>query len=418
MEKYDTSSDLLTWMESNFRQYGDVFRASAYGTEIYVVSNPEYADHVLRENWQNYRKGQAIKRIGFLLGNGLMVSEGAFWKQQRQMVQTAFHNEAVTALCGMMVEVNTGLLKTWEQAARDARAVNVTSDVSRMVLNITLQSIFGEDYEQVAEHFAVLSGESARNLQFAQTFRPLGRLIAGIATQRRQHDRTGRDILGMLMDARVKQSGATMSDAQLTSEVLTLIVAGHETTASTLNWIWYLLSQHTEAEERLAEELGSTSGDACVDASDLQRFVYTRRVIEEALRLYPAGWLMTRKALKDDQLGEYFVPAGTEVYISPYLIQRNPAIWDNPDKFDPDRFDPARHKPASSHRHAIAMLPFSAGPRKCIGEFFARTEMQIHLMTIGRRVRLEWHSGKPEEIEYGVNLRSKQDFLMNPRIRQ
>ncbi len=179
-----------------------------------------------------------------------------------------------------------------------------------------------------------------------------------------------------------------------------------------MNWIWYLLSQHAEVENKLSWELDAMPGGRH-EIGDLSKFIYTRQVIEETLRLYPAGWLMTRMALKDDRLSDYLVPAGTEIYISPYLIQRHPAFWEAPDRFDPDRFGPAQ----SRNRHPMTMLPFSAGPRKCVGEMFARVEMQIHLMTIAKHLRFRCLSEQPIQLDAGVNLRNKHDFIMTPEIR-
>ena len=412
-EKYDPSQDLWSWMRDHFCRFGDIYKASVFGTDVYVVSDPRSADYVLRENWQNYKKGQAIKRVGWLLGNGLMVSEGEFWKSQRRMIQPSFHQEAISALITIITTANVALLKKWERAAREHASVNVTRDVSLMILDVVLVSIFGDDYQDVAPHFSILSGESARDLQFAQAFRSLGKLVGQVIAKRRNENRRSTDILGMLMEARDRDTGQAMPDRQLVSEILTLVVAGHETTASTLNWTWYLLSQNSEVEQRLSEELNRLPGGDCPEMGDLPKFTYTRQVLEEALRLYPPGWLMTRKALKDDQLGDYFVPAGTEIYISPYLIQRHPALWDDPDRFNPDRFDPEQ----SRDRHVLTMLPFSAGPRKCIGDIFARVEMQIHLMMIAKQLRLRYTETKPPEFEAGVNLRSKDDFIMTPEIK-
>lgn len=199
-----------------------------------------------------------------------------------------------------------------------------------------------------------------------------------------------------------------MPDSQLIDEILTLVVAGHETTASTLNWTWYLLSQHPEVEEKLSRELNTLAVSSQFD--DLPKFVYTRQIIEETMRLYPAGWLVTRRALHDDRLGEYFVPAGTEIYIPPYYIQRHPGLWNEPERFDPDRFSAEN----SRRRHRLAAIPFSAGPRNCIGALFARVEMQIHLMTIAKHLRLRYIQSGPIELDAGVNLRSKHDFVMHP----
>ena len=413
LEAYNTSEDLLSWISNQFKRFGNIYKASVYGSSVFVVSEPQYAQYILRDNARNYKKGQAIKRVGLLLGNGLMVSEGEFWKTQRRMIQPAFHVQAIGALVNVITAGNVGLLLKWERAARVNANVNITRDISQMVLNVVLVSIFGDDYEQAAPKFGILSDESARDLRFAQAFRALGKVVVQVAAQRRKETRISTDILGMLMEARDAQSGQVMPDRQLVSEIMTLIVAGHETTAGTLNWIWYLLSQNPEVEEKLSKELSNLPRNEFPKLEDLPVFPYTLKVIDEALRLYPPGWLMTRKALRDDQLGDYFVPAGTEIYISPYLIQRHPALWDAPDRFNPDRFDAGQ----PLDRHALAMLPFSAGPRKCIGETFARIEMQIHVMTIAKQLRLRRSGDQPLELEAGVNLRSKNDFIMIPELK-
>ena len=412
-ERFDTTQGLLPWMGDQFKRFGNIYKASIYGTSVYVVRDPQHAQHVLRDNWQNYPKGQAIKRVVLLLGNGLMASEGEFWRTQRRMIQPAFHRNAIGALTKVITTSNVALLRRWEKAAQEKVSVNVTRDISCMVLEVVLISIFGADYEQVAPHFKILAEESARNLEFAQAFRSFGKIILQVAAQRRKKRMTSADILSMLIEARDQKTGQVMSDRQVVNEIKTLIVAGHETTASTANWIWYLLSQHSEVEEKLSSELNNLLGSEFPDLDDLPKFAYARQVIEEALRLYPAGWLLTRRALKDDQLGDYFVPAGTEIYISPYFIQRHPDLWEGPDSFNPDRFGPEYAR----DRRLPAMLPFSVGPRNCIGEFFARIELQIHLITIAKQLRLRFVQRTPPELDVGVNLRSKHDFIMNPQLK-
>src|SRR2546430_5732688 len=217
----------------------------------------------------------------------------------------------------------------------------------------------------------------------------------------------------MLNDARPHQSVKATQDDQLINELMSLILAGHETTASVLNWTWYLISQHPEVEAKLSNELNSVLGSEFPELDDLAKFAYKRQIIEESLRLYPAGWLMTRKALRDDYLGDYFVPAGTEIYISPYFVQRHPSLWEDPDRFNPDRFG-LEH---SQDRHRRAMFPFSAGPRYCIGESFARMEMQIHVMMIAKQLRLRYVQTRPLELDAGVNLRNKYDFIMTPELK-
>lgn len=413
-DSYDVKDHLLDWLREQFERFGDIFRASIYGTDVYVISSPVYVEHVLLKNWQNYVKGQAIKRIALLLGKGLMVSEGDFWIRQRRMIQPAFHRQAIGALAGIMEEGNRALLARWEQAAREKLLINVTRDLSHAVLQIVLRSIFGEDYAEMSPHFNILSTHPERSLEFADAFRPLAGRVIELARQRRVANASARDILGMLMQSRDRDSGQPMPDPQLAREIMTLIVAGHETTASVLNWTWYLLSQHPQVEQVLGRELDALSPSEFPHLDELPRFAYTRQVIEEAMRLFPPGWLLTRRALADDRIGDYGVPAGTEIYIAPYLIQRNPRLWEDPDRFKPERFSPE----LSRDRHPLAMIPFSVGPRNCIGDFFARTEMQIHLMVIAKRLRLRHVQAEPPELVGGVNLLARNDFFMTPELRE
>ena len=416
-EPYPTDRALLEWLREQFAQFGDIYRASVYGTTAYVISDPVHVEHVLLKNWQNYVKGHAIKRVALLLGKGLMVSEGDFWVSQRRMIQPAFHRNVIAGLTTIIASGNDTLLKSWTQAAQTHSPVNVTRDLSRTILQVVLCSIFGDDYSDMAPPFEVLTEHAERSLEFADAFRPLAETVIQLAAKRRHAGRFGHDFLGMLMEARDRGSGSPMPDRQLAKEIMTLVVAGHETTASVLNWTWYLLSQHPQVEQKLSDELQplrSQKTPSIPSMDDLPKFAYTRQVLEEVMRLYPPGWLMTRKALRDDYLGEYFVPAGTELYISPFLIQRHPALWDDPDCFDPDRFAPELCK----RRHALAMLPFSAGPRNCIGEFFARIEMQMHLMIIAPRLRLDYAESQPPGMVGGVNLLSRQDIFMTPKIKQ
>jgi cytochrome P450 len=410
-EKYRSADDLLEWMGQQFRNFGDIYKASVYGVSMYGIRDVEFAHHVLVENWQNYVKGQGIRRVALLLGNGLMVSKGELWKRQRRMIQPTFNHESVAPTTELISLVNTKLLRRWQLAAHKKESVNITRDVSSMALEVVLRFIFGDDYDGVAVHFELLSQEPARNMDFACSFRALGKIILDVMARRKKDPSPSADALAMFMKARDPQSGEPMPDSQLIDEVLTMVVAGHETTASTLSWTWYLISQHPEVEQKLSDELDTLPPFSAFE--DLPRFLYTRQIIDEAMRLYPAGWLVTRRALRDDWLGEYLVPAGTEIYVPPYFIQRHPDLWEEPDRFNPDRFRPEN----SAHRHRLATIPFSAGPRNCIGALFARVEMQIHLMTIARDLRLRYVQSRPIELDAGVNLRSKYDFIMYPEAR-
>jgi len=411
-EEFRTTDSLLDWMSLHFSSFGDIYKASVYGTSVYVVRDLAFAHHVLVENWQNYVKGQFIKRVAFLLGNGLMVSEGELWKRQRRMSQPAFHPKSIGTLARLMSTVNSALLAKWKLAARKKASINVTHDVSAMALEVVLRSIFGDDYEQIGSHFDLLCEEPTRDWAFAQAFRALRKIIRQVIDRRRVASAASTDdFLSALMQAREPRTGQLMSDTQIISEILTLIVAGHETTASTLNFTWYLISKHPDVEEKLSNELEDFTDFP--EFADLPRFPYSQQIIKETMRLYPAGWLLTRKAIRDDRLGNYLVPAGTEIYVPPYFIQRHPDVWDDPDCFDPERFGPN----SSKEKHRLAMIPFSTGPRNCIGSLFALIEMQIHLLMIAKHLRLRYVESTALELEAGVNLRSKHDFIMYPELK-
>lgn len=402
--RYDPAEDLLPWLGKQFDRFGDSYRASLFGADAYVTRDPRHAEIVLVERWQNYVKGDFIKRIAFLLGNGLMVSKGELWKRQRRLMQPAFQAKTIASISEVVVAANRRVMVQWLAAAATRQAINVTHDVSAAPLEVILTLIFGDDYGAIAPAFEILSSDPARNMEFARAFRQLGTLILDAAENRRQSSSGRHDILTMLVRAR-DDKGRPLTNRLLLDEVITLIVAGHETTASTMNFMWYLISQHPDVEKKLWESI-----DAAPDG--LYQCEYARQVIEETLRLYPAGWLMTRKALRDDQWDDWFVPAKTEIYISPYFIQRNPALWTDPDRFDPDRFGAGQNL-----KHRRAMLPFSAGPRNCIGETLARLEMQVHLEMIAKHLRLRYAASRPLELEAGVNLRNKYDFVMIPESR-
>jgi cytochrome P450 len=414
-EPFDSAENLLLWMRENFSRYGDLFKARVMGSDVYVVSNPSFCERILRWNWRNYpRKGLVVRRIALLLGNGLIASNGEFWASQRRMIQPAFSLASIDRLTGLITQVNRELITNWKRAAGRNEAVNVTRDVSFMVLKLTLTAIFGDDYRLVEPHFKILAEETTRDFGFANVFVPLRNIIVEVAAARRRKGIDAPDFLGVMMRARKRTQGSIMSDLQLAREVMTLIVAGHETTAGLLNWLWYLVSRHEAVRTKLEAELDHVYWGDVFGLKVLQNFTYARQVIDEALRLYPPLWLMTRRAEKDDQLGEFFVPAGTEIYISPYLIQRSPHLWERPECFEPDRMATENE----TELPALAFCPFGAGPRNCIGELFARVEIQIHLMMVARELRLRCSKVKPTEIGTGVNLLSKDNFIMCPTVRE
>ena len=412
-------TDGLSVLERNFALHGDAFRifSPLLGRPIWVLSHPDHVRHVLVDRSANFTKGIGIERVAILLGNGLMTSEGETWRAQRRMVQPSFHRNVIATWMPHLHAANAALATKWTRAAAEGAAVNVTQDMSEVTLDVVLRALFGADLPRLAEGrdgnpFAMLTDDTARNLAFAYKFRQLGALIMSEVERRRRDGVRHDDIVSQLIDARDRRTGAPMEDRQLQDEILTLIVAGHETTASSLNWFWYLLSQAPAVASRLHAEVDG-GPTATPGYGDFEQLPFTRAAIDETLRLYPPGWLLTRRTIAADNVGGISLPAGADVLISPYLVHRHPAHWADPERFDPGRFGGGE----GERRNRFVYLPFGLGARACIGEHLALVEMHAHVATLARAFDLELAPGQTVEREPQVNLRTRQPLRMIPRVR-
>ena len=416
-EPFDVGSaeDSLERMVALFARHGDIYRVYAPSRRSwsYVINHPDDVKRVLVTNHRNYTKGVGLDRVKILLGNGIMTSEGELWRRQRYMMQPLFHRRVITTFARLIDEANDRFIARWEARAARGEPVNITDEMSELTLEIVLRSIFGPDFDRLAAQaggnpFEVVTREPARDLKFAYRFRSLTRLVAELIRRRREHNEEHPDYVGMLMAARDRDSGEPMPERQLIDEIMTLVVAGHETTASALNWTWYLLSQHPEADERLYEEIRAVPERPEPSLAAMESLAYTQQVVNEALRLYPPGWLLTRRTIGPDELSGYPIAAGTDVLLSPYLLHRHPRYWSEPEAFRPERFAPEHE----AERPRFAYMPFAAGPRHCIGETFALYEMLMHLYKVARRYRLTYASAEPIELEAQVNLRTRKPLYM------
>ncbi|MBV8342955.1 MAG: cytochrome P450, partial [Gammaproteobacteria bacterium] len=343
---------------------------------------------------------------------------GELWKRQRYMMQPLFHRRVIGQFAEVIARANDRFLARWDVLAQRGEPVNLTDEMSELTLEIVLRAIFGRDLDRLTEQrggnpFAVVTREPSRDLQFAYKFRSLSKLVAQLLARRRAETEEHFDYVAMLMAARDKETGAPMGERELIDEVMTLIVAGHETTASGLNWTWYLLSQHPAAEAALHAEVDSAPELRAPGLAHMESLAYTQQVINEALRLYPPGWLLSRRTIDADVLGGYPVPPQTNVLLPLYLLHRHPLFWKDPEAFQPERF-------ASEHvseRPRFAYMPFAAGPRHCIGESFALYEMLMHLYKVARRYRLRYVPDKPLELEAQINLRTRYPLRMRLEAR-
>ncbi len=414
------TEDSLERMTELFARLGDIYRVYAPGRRsyTYVINHPDDVKRVLVANHRNYTKGIGLDRVKILLGNGIMTSEGELWTRQRYMMQPLFHRRVITEFARVIAETNDRFLERWDALCRRGEPVNITDDMSELTLEVVLRSIFGRDLERLSRElggnpFEVVTREPARNLQFAYKFRSLTKLVAQLIRRRREAQEEHFDYVAMLMGARDKETGEGMGERQLIDEIMTVVVAGHETTASGLNWTWYLLSEHPDADARLSVELRAAAEASAPSLAEMEALPYTQQVVNEALRLYPPGWLLSRRAVAADVLSGYEIPAGTDVLLSPYLLHRHPRYWKDPEAFRPERFAPDH----AAERPRFAYMPFAAGPRHCIGETFALYEMLVHLYKVARRYRLVRASNEPIALEAQINLRTRKPLFMRLETR-
>ena len=370
------------------------------GRTVLVASHPDLVREVLTSQSRSLRKGLGLQRTRFVLGNGLLTSEGEFHLRQRRLAQPAFHRERIARYADVMVERTEALAATW----RDGQRVDIAKAMHHLTLDIVGRTLFGVDLQgqaasmgraltAVLDSFSIwliLLGDRLYDwplpaMRRARAAVPvLDAAIYEIIAQHRASGRDQGDLLSMLMSARdTEGDGSGMTDAQLRDEVMTLVLAGHETTANALAWTWWFLAQHPDVEARLAEEVAAVCGDRPAMMADVPRLLYTRAVFSEAMRLRPPAYATSREVVAPIVLGGREVPVGAQVIVSPWVTQRDPRWWTDPLRFDPDRWLPPRSEP----RHKGAYFPFGGGTRICIGEQFAWTEGILLIASLVRHWR-------------------------------
>ena len=379
-----------------------------------LINAPDAVKEILVKKHENYRKGPGFERVKMLLGNGIIVSDGTFWRRQRRMIQPAFSRQCISGLAVKMQKANQELLTNWLDKADKGEVIDVSSDTSDLSLEIILRCLFSDDMDKLIKQegnnpFDILTYDLARDIKFVMKFRALKSLVQQLMDERRKSSVRYDDFLEAFMEAKDKETGEGMTDNEIIDEVMTMIIAGHETGATTLNWAWYSLAQNPIEEKKLQNEVDNGVAGDIPTFEEVGQIPFSRQVIEETLRLYPPVWLYSRTAIADDKVCGYDVPAGTNIFFSPYYLHRHPDFWDEPEAFKPDRFAADEVK----KRHKFAFIPFSAGPRRCIGDYFSIVEMQIHLGTMAQKFKLEYvPTDKGVELDPQVNLRSKNSIMM------
>jgi cytochrome P450 len=421
----------LPFIEKLFREYGEVVRVRIMSLRLYLIAQPAGVKHALQDNQRNYRKSFDYKILSRLLGQGLVTSEGSYWLKQRRLMQPMFHRQKVAAFGAMMAQCTLDMLQRWRVRAERCEAFDVVPEMMRLTLQIVGRALLSMDLTSQAgvigrnmtianERFGNM-GLSAfvpwlptpGNVRFQKAARVLRKIVLDIITERRRNGRDHDDLLSMLLAARDEENGQGMNDDQLRDEVLTLILAGHETTATALSWTWYLLSQNSAVETTLHTELDAVLGGRAPTVADLPNLQYTAMVIEEAMRLYPPVWAVGRAAISDDAIMGYRVPKGANLLLSQWLVHRHPTFWENPDAFEPERFSAER----AAERPRYSYFPFGGGPRMCIGNQFAFTEAQIVLATVAQKYRLRVPPDHRIELQPLVTLRPRYGVkvILQPR---
>lgn len=416
---YHAQRDPLTWIPRWMEEYGDVFTIHSPLGCATVVGDPRLAHQMLVERYPRYiEKGRSYALLRILMGNGLVTSSGEFWRGQRKLTQPAFHRRRLDAIFRMMVESS----ENWtERLAGRTEPVDVAPLFSQLTLEVISRAMFstdvGDGAEVVGEYIATLNEGALRMLRQPWRFllprnvatpftarevrarRELDRIVRGIIARRRGNPDEHDDLLAMFLSAWDEETGRGMTDTQLRDEVMTMFVAGHETTANAMCWLLHLVSVHAEVAERLRDEIDG-AGDALSEGRS-QAFPYVRAVIDESLRLYPTIWSIGRRCVESDELGGFRIPAGRPLLIPIFQFHRDPRWWDEPSVFRPARFLGECKPPADAY------IPFGAGPRVCIGNQFALQELVIMTVTILKRFRVEPVPGFPVEAAPWITLRPR-----------
>jgi len=425
--------DALSYMLEAYRTHGDIVAMPLGLQPAIQITHPDFIRRVLIENSANYGRSRLTDRLKLILGEGLVTADGERWARQRRIMQPIFQRDKLDGLIPVMAEAAEDMLVRWNIPARSGTPVDVGDQMGQLALDVITRALFGTSAGSIAEdvircipilqeyitHLFWTLNPLAGKLptptyrRFREALATIDAILYRFIRERTAAGPGNADMLDSLLKARDPETGAAMDEKALRDEVITLFLAGHETTANALTWTWYLLDRNPEAREQLEAEAAKLAGNPAT-AEDLNRLPYARRVAQEAMRIYPPVWSFNRLALGEDILGGYSIPRGTTVFIPPWVLHRHPSWWEDPERFDPDRFTTARS--AGRPRHAY--LPFAAGPRTCIGSHLALMEMQMVLTLVASHYRLRLTSDHPVSAQALITTRPRTTIMMRLERRQ
>ncbi|WP_045743735.1 MULTISPECIES: cytochrome P450 [Actinoplanes] len=416
--------DRLGMMTSAAGRYGDVARLPVGPKRLWFFNHPATAKHVLADNAGNYHKGIGLVHARRALGDGLLTSEGELWRKQRRVIQPAFQSRRIAAQAGIVAEEAEKLVARLRRHA-GGEPVDVLQEMTGLTLGVLGRTLLDTDlsrFATIGDDFAAVQDQAMfelatlgavpgwvplpRQRRFRRARRNLEGTVDRLVADR--PDPVGDDVLSRLIVSTGAERDPRIARERLRDELVTLLLAGHETTASTLSWTLHLVDRHPDVRERLHEEAVRVLGDRPPVFEDLHRLRYTAMVLDEAMRLFPPVWILPRKSVGPDVIGGFRVPAGADVLICPYTLHRHPGFWPDPERFDPERFDPD----ASPDRPRYAYIPFGAGPRFCVGNHLGLMEAAFVLAMIVRDLRLTSVPGRPVVPEPMLSLRVRGGLPM------
>ncbi len=416
--------DPLGFLMRVAHEYGDIAHFKIVRHDYYLLNEPELIKQLLVVRNASFMKGRGLQRAKTFLGEGLLTSEGEFHRRQRRLAQGAFHRDRILGYGRTMVSYGARMSDRWQEG----KTIDARSEMARLTLAIAAKTLFDADVEGEADEIGRALGELLGRfniaflafdvmtrlplpgtIRFRKARARLDETVYRIIEERRRSGVDRGDLLSMLLLAQDEEGGSgSMTDEQVRDEAMTLLLAGHETTANALTWTWYLLSQHPEVEERLHEELESVLGDRLPTPEDTPRLRYTEMVFAESMRLYPPAWIIGRMALQEEEIGGFVIPRGGLVLASPYLMHHDRRYFPDPEVFDPSRFSPE----ARAACPKFAYFPFGGGARGCIGEGFAWMEGVLLIATLAQRWRMRSLATKPIPLQPVITLRPRQAVPM------
>jgi cytochrome P450 len=425
----DLLRDFLNTTLDGRREFGDVVRYVAgppgpMRVVAYGIAHPDGIQHVLASGAENYSKQDAAyNELRELVGNGLLTSEGETWRRQKRLVQPLFTHARVAGYVEMMSEESAGLIERWNEMRRKDGTVDLHTEMTRFSLRVVCRALFGTDVDKIIpvlrDNVPYLSRKAFTrslspvhiphhwptpgNRHVDRAANEIYDVVDELIAERRATPSGSEDLLSLLLNAQDPEGGQGLSDAEVRDQALIFLLAGHETTATSLTFTLHLLGLHPESQQKVRDEAIAVLGDRLPDHADTSKLTYSTMAIKEAMRLYPAVYVIPRLVVKDDVVGGYRLPAGSVAALSAWVTHRHPDFWDDAERFDPERFTPDKEKA----RHRYAYFPFGGGPRACIGQYFSMLESIVMTPVL---VRAFQFTSPPGDVKLfnGITLRPHQ----------